>query len=264
MERKENENYYTIDVLHILKALWHRLWALVLAGIIAGGIGFSIAAFLIAPKYSSSVMLYVNSTDLSVGGTSISISPSQITAAQELVNTYIVFIQNRTTLEMVIEDAGVDYNYKEVWKMIEAAPVNDTEVFRVTVTCEDPYDAAKIANSISAVLSERIEIIEGSSMKVVDSAIVDPQKVSPSITKFTAIGIILGVLIVAGVIAVFAILDDTIHDEEYILRTYDYPILAKVPNLVGGSGSYKYKYNYYSRRYKYQQYQAYAKDKEDG
>lgn len=251
MERNENNGneYYTIDLLHIFKALWRRAWAIVLAGLVAAGIGFSVASFGIAPKYSSSIMLYVNNNSISLGGTSLSISASELSAAQALVDTYIVLLQNRTALEMVIDNAGVDYTYGQVWGMIEASPVNETEVFRVTVTCEDPYDAAKIANSIAEVLPGRVsEIIEGSAMKVVDSAIVNPNKVSPSITNYTAVGFLLGVVLAVAVIVIMAMLDDTIHDEDYILRTYDYPILAKVPNLMNaGSGGYKYKYSYYSR-----------------
>ena len=43
-------------------------------------------------------------------------------------------------------------------------------------------------------------------------------------------------------LVVAAIMDGTIHDEEYLLKTYGYPILAKVPNLLGTSEK---KYSYY-------------------
>jgi hypothetical protein len=43
-------------------------------------------------------------------------------------------------------------------------------------------------------------------------------------------------------------MDNTIHDEEYVINTYGLPILAKVPNLMD-SGSKKYGY-YYNRYYK--------------
>jgi hypothetical protein len=45
------------------------------------------------------------------------------------------------------------------------------------------------------------------------------------------------------VLAVVAFMDNTIHDEEYILQTYDYPILAKIPNLLE-SGNKRYGYYY--------------------
>ena len=60
-----------------------------------------------------------------------------------------------------------------------------------------------------------------------------------------AIAFMLGILIVVGIIVVIALLDDTIHDEEYLLRTYDYPILGKVPNLFNTGNK---SYGYYSQK----------------
>jgi capsular polysaccharide biosynthesis protein len=145
-------------------------------------------------------------------------------------------------LQRVIEKADVDYTAKKLSKMIKCAPSNDTEIMLVTVTCKDPYEASKIANTIAEVLPTRIsEIIDGASMEVVDSAVPNLEKVEPSVTKYTAVGLVLGVLLSAIVFSVLALMDDTIHDEEYVLKTYDFPILGKVPNLTEtGSRSYAY------------------------
>lgn len=240
----KDKEYYTIDLLHIAKNLWHRAWLIILTGIIAAAVGFSYSTFFITPKYSSSIMLYVNNSSVSIGSASFSISSSEISAAQSLVKTYIVMLQNRTTLEDVIEKADVSYTYKELYSMIKATSVNETEVMQVTVTSEDPYEAAKIVNAIAEVLPKRIsEIIEGSSMEVVDSGIPDLQKIFPSISKYTAFGFLIGAFIAVIIISVIAISDDTIHDEEYILQTYNYPILAKVPDLLNNN-SRQYSYYY--------------------
>ena len=237
-----NSKYYTIDLLHIIKTLWRKAWVIAVCGLLAAVIGFASASFLIAPTYSSSIMLYVNNSSVSLGNTSFSISSSEITAAQNLVKTYIVMLKNRTTLEAVIEDTGVSYSYPQLYNMIEATSVNETEVLKVTVTTEDPVESAKIANSIAVVLPTRIsEIIEGATMEVVDSAIVNKLKVAPSITNYTVIGFIIGILVSVLLVSIAAIMDDTIHDEEYILQNYNYPILAKVPDLLS-SGSEHYRY----------------------
>ena len=231
MERqdKNNREYYTIDVLHIVKTLWRRVWVIALCGLLAGAMGFSMAAFFIAPTYSSYIKLYVNNSSFSLGNTSFSISSSELTAAQSLVRTYGVILDSRSTLQRVIEKAEVDYSWKRLSNMITYKPSNDTEIMLVTVTCGDPYEASRIANTIAEVLPVRIsEIIDGASMEVVDSAIPDIEKVAPSITQHTAIGLALGILISVFALIVLALMDDTIHDEEYVLNTYDYPILGKV------------------------------------
>ena len=243
MDNKTKE-YYTIDVMHIMKTLWNRAWIIALVGFLSAAIGFSFSAFVIKPTYSSSIMLYVNNNSFSLGNTDFSISSSQLTAAQSLVRTYSEILNNRTTLERVIDKTDAPYTYKELSKMIEAAPSNDTEIMRVTVTSEDPYEAARIANGIAEVLPMRVsEIIDGATMEVVDSAIPELEKIAPSITKYTAIGLVLGVFLSAVALVISALMDDTVHDEDYVLKNYEYPILAKVPNLLG-SGNKHYGYYY--------------------
>ncbi len=250
MEKQEisTREYYTIDVLHIVKTLWRCAWLIALVGLIAAAIGFCISAYAINPTYSSSIKLYVNNSSFSLGNTSFSISSSELTAAQGLVRTYGDILDSRSTLERIIEKAGVGYTYKQLHRMIQYEPSNDTEIMRVTVTSEDPHEAAKIANTIAEVLPIRIsEIIDGASMEVVDDAIPELEKVAPSVTRYTAVGLILGILFGTVAVIISALFDDTIHDEDYVLNNYDCPILGKVPNLVDGGGK-KYGY-YYSQKH---------------
>lgn len=243
--RQQNYEEDTIDLLRLIKALWHRAWAIVLCAIILGGVAFAYAAFLITPTYQSQVELYVNNSSISIGSTSVSISSSDITASQSLVDTYIVILESRTTLEQVIEEAGLEYSYSELLSMISASAVNSTEIFSVTVTNSDPVIAAEIANTIADVLPERIsEIVSGSSAVVVDTAVAAVSKSAPNISKYTAMGILAGIVLSCFVIVVLELLDDVIHDEEYLLQTYNIPILAVIPDLTG-----KKKGGYYSSYY---------------
>ncbi len=249
MQEKNNE-YITIDLLQILKNIIKRLWIVILAGIICAGIGFGYASYFIKPTYSSTVLMFANNSSLNLGSTTFKISASDLQASQGLVKTYSEILNTRTTLEQVIEKADVDYTYKQLSRMISAGAVNETEIMGVTVTCTDPYIASKIANCIATVLPTRIsEIIDGATMEIVDSAIPNLQKVSPSITKYTMLGFIVGVFFVVAIIAIISILDDTIYDDNYVIETYNYPILAKVPNLMA-DGTKRYG-KYYRKGYRY-------------
>lgn len=209
-KHNKNKEYYTIDVLYVVKSLWKRIWIVVLCGIMTAAIGFLISAFCITPTYSSNIKLYVNNKSFSLETTNPSISISDLTAAQSLVKTYGEILNSRTTLERVIEKSGVDYSWKELSEMIECSASNNTEIMLVTVTCEDPYVASNIANTIADVLPQRIsEIIDGASMKIVDSAIPDLEKVAPSITTFTAIGLALGIVLSVIVLIIVALFKTT-------------------------------------------------------
>ncbi len=246
MEQKkpQDNEVITVDLRHILRVLWYRAWIIALVGILAASAGFCYAKFMVQPQYSSSVLLYVNNSSFSVGDIGFSFSASDISAARGLVDTYTEFLKNRTTLERVIQKTEVDYTYQQLYSMINAQPSNETEVMRVTVTCGDPYEAARIANGIAEVLPIRVsEIVDGASMEVVDSAIPNLQKISPSISKYTLIAMLVGVLAAAGILAAVVVMDDTIHSEEMVLEICNYPILARIPNLQENpTDDYSYQY----------------------
>lgn len=241
-QTKVSDDYNPIDLLHIAKTLWQRAWIIVLSALLAATCAFLYSTYTITPQYSSSVMLYVNNSSVSLGSTTLKISSADIVASQSLVETYNVILKNRTTLEKVAEKTGLSYSYSALSGMITTGSVNETQIMKVTVTSADPYEAAQIANCVAEVLPERVsEIMTNCSMEVIDSAIPNTNKVSPNITKYTAQGFIIGFLIAAGILAVVAIMDDTIHDEDYIINTYDYPILAVIPDLsTTASNNYGY------------------------
>lgn len=243
-QEKNGKEYYRIDVSHVVKSLWKRAWLIALCGFAAAVLGLLIAVLAVSPKYSSYVKLYVNNSASSSG----SISSSELTAAQNLVKTYGDILISRSTLERVIEKTGVSYTWKELARMIEYEPSNGTEIMQVTVTCEDPYEAQAIADAIAHILPVRIsEIVEGASMEVVDEAILDLEKVAPSNLQYTLLGFVLGVFVSVAALIVLALLDDRVHDEEYVLRNYDVPVLGKIPDLLKVGG---HAYGYRRREYR--------------
>lgn len=232
-KRKVGEEEITIDLLQLFKELWKKLWLIILCGLIAGGAAFAYSAYYLDPQYSSSVMLYVNGSTVSVGGVGFNISSSSLTTARNLVDTYNVILQNRTTYERVIEKTGLGYyTWEQISKMTTATSVNNTEVMRVTVKSGSPYDSSTLANGIAVVLQERIaEIIDGASMEIVDSAIPITKKVAPSITKYTAIGLFLGVALACFIVFIAMISNDVIQEEATLSDSFDYPILATIPQI---------------------------------
>lgn len=246
MEKTQNstDNEMVIDLVQLAKALWRRAWAILLAMVVFGGAAFSYAYFIITPLYKASAMLYVNNSSLSVGSTKVDLS--DLNAAQSLVETYIVILKTRGTLEQVIEQENLPYDYETLSGMIEAGAVNSTEVFSINVTSADPEEAERIANCVAEILPDRIaEIVEGSSVKIVDYAIVPSQKSSPSISRYTLLGLLLGAVVSCGVIVLLYLFDDQIRDEEYVRQTFDLPLLAAIPDLTGKNAGSSY---YYSKK----------------
>ena len=158
-EKMMNNDEIEIDLKRLLDALLDRAWIIAVVALLCAVVAFAGTFFLITPQYQSAAMFYVNNTDISVGSTNLSLTASDISASRGLVDTYIVILNTRETMLDVIDYAGVDVAYEAVKGMIRAEAVDETEVFRVTVTNSDPYLAEEIANAIAHILPKRISSI---------------------------------------------------------------------------------------------------------
>lgn len=243
-KRINNNDEIEIDLQRLIGALLNKAWLIGLVAIVCAVVTFLGTFFFITPEYQSAAMFYVNNSSVSLGDASLSISSADISASKSLVNSYIVILNTRESLNDVIDYAGVERTYGQVKKMISAAAVNSTEIFQVVVTSTDPQEAEKIADAIAYILPKRISsIIEGTSAKVVDSAVLPSRPSSPSYTKNTMMGFLVGLVMMAAVIVVRELLDITIRTEEDIAQSCKYPVLTAVPDMeVSAKGGYYYGY----------------------
>lgn len=229
--KAQEDDRVEIDLLRLGAALWRRAWVIVLAMLLFGLAGFSCAYFLVTPLYRSTALMYVNNGSLAAESTTISMS--DLTASKTLVDTYIVMMKTRTVLNEVIETAELDYTYEELCEMLDAASIDDTEVFAIDVTAPDPAEAELIANTVADVLPEKIAgIMDGGSARLVDYAVAPVRKDSPSIIKYTAFGVLAGFALSCGVIALRTLLDERVRSSDDLTQTYDLPLLAEIPDLL--------------------------------
>lgn len=244
-EKNVNQNEeFEIDLRRLFGALVNKAWFIGIVAVLCAVLAFGYTFFFVTPLYQSSAMFYVNNNSLSLGEASLSISSADISASRGLVKSYIVIMNTRETLNDVIDYAGVDRTYGQVKGMISAESVDNTEIFRVTVTSPDPEEAEKIASAIAYILPKRISsIIEGTSAKIVDSAVVPSAPSSPSYSKNTIIGFLAGFVLAAAAVILRELMDISVHSEDDIAESCNYPVLASVPDMeVHGKGGSYYGY----------------------
>lgn len=244
-----------IDLFALLQLLVSKLWIIIVSMILCGALAFTTSIFAIEPTYTASAMLYVNNSSATVSGVPITISTSQISAARALLDTYVVILKTRTTIESVIEKAGLDgkYTYGQVNSFVSATKVNNTEIFRISATCEDRDDALLIVDTLVEILPDRIaDIIDGSSVRIVDRAVRPTGRTAPSYTKYGVIGLAVGAVLSAAFIILQDIFNNTVRDVEYLKQRFNIPILAVIPEAHMSSDG-KHKYGYKSK-YKYSRY----------
>lgn len=245
----EKNNEIEIDLRRILNAILNKAWLAGVLAVVCAVLTFLGTFLFVTPKYESAVKFYVNNSSISVGDITASLTSSDISAAKSLVKSYIVILNTRETLNDVIDYAGVNRSYAQLRRMISAEAVDSTEIFEIIVTSEDPHEAEAIANAIAYILPKRIDsIIEGTSSKVVESAVVATSPSSPSYTTNSIIGFLVGLLLVVVIVVLHVIFDITIRVEEDITSGVKHPVLAAIPNMVAPTkGGYGYRKRAYDK-----------------
>ena len=250
MNEKVQDQVIEIDIIHILSVLWKNALVIILVAVIVGGAAFGYTYMFVSPKYTAEVSMYVNSSTFDLGSASISVSSSQLTASSNLVSTYITVLESRTTMERVAQEAGLSYSPGTLSGMISATQINGTSAFKVTVKTSNPQEAELIANTVAEVLPTRIsEIVEGTSVRVIDYAIVPSYRSSPSYTKTLCIGGLAGAVLCCGLIILSDVLKsykskDVTSADDVRNMFPEYAVLAVIPDM-----RYTRKGSYYNSAY---------------
>lgn len=218
-----------MNIQQIVLVLWRKSWLIALSAIICAAASFLVSFYLITPKYQSAAMFYINNNSFAQDGR---LSASDITVSKDLVDSYIVILNTRETLNWVIDHAGIDKTYQDVQRMISAKSVEETEVFQVVVNGTDPEEVKKIADSIAHVLPKRFSsIIEGTSAMIVDYAVQPVQPSSPNVRRNAVTGFMFGFVFGASLILLKALFDVTVRTEDDITAISGYPVLAAIPDM---------------------------------
>lgn len=246
-------NEIEIDLSALVRVLWKKALVIILVAVLCGSAAFGCAAFLIEPKYEATASMYVNNSSINLGNTSFSISSSDLSASNSLVSVYLYILESRTTLEEVIQVADLTYTPEELKEMISTTSVSDTGAFEVTVTSTNPAEVELIANSIAKILPERIaEIVDGTSVRIVDYAIIPSHRSGPSILMYTIIGILLGGFASVLWITVAYMLNDhsgvMIQSVDDLRAMYpDIMVLATIPDMRVNEKKNGYYSTYYAK-----------------
>jgi capsular polysaccharide biosynthesis protein len=206
---------------------------------------------------------------LSIGSSKVNITSGDINASNSLIDTYVVILKSRTTLEKAIKEGELPFTYEQLRSKVSGSSEGNTPVFKITVTDEDPEMAANVCNRIVEIMIDQNSgisgIVEGSSVSVIDYAVVARSASSPSYTKNTAIGMLLGFVIACGIVILRSLMDSTIREEEFLLDKYkDIPVLATIPDLLEASQSNYYGYGGYGGSYSKSYAQASANARRPG
>ena len=252
MKEKEynpkQKNEIEIDIIPILKVLLSRVWLMALVGFIVACIAFGATKLMIKPTYRCGFSAYVNNQHAQASEKSV-LTNSDLAAAQQLTKTFSYILRSNTILSASLESINSKMTYDEISKMVSKEIKDETELISVYVVNQDPQTAYELANAIAKTAPAYMsQIVEGSSMKIVDYPVYSSVRYKPNYIKYAILGFIFGALIVAVIVLIRYFSDDVIRSEDEIEQRFGLPILGVLPdNTVsnkgdGDYGSYEYGY----------------------
>ena len=219
-----------IDLGKIAYMLRSKIVFILLITIFGATVSGLFTHFFIDPTYSATAKFYVQNSADTVS-TSSSIAPSELDAAEKLVNFCIYVIKTDTVLDKVAEDVQAGSGSK-LRSMITTTPVENTMAFQVTVTSKDAALSAKIANSIAKIAPEEIvRIVNGGGVSVIDYAKKPTKPSSPNLKKNVLMGALAGFILSFAAFFIYEVFDTTITNAKDLERVFEIPVLGTVPRL---------------------------------
>lgn len=221
---REGEN--EIDLLMLASYFLEHI-KLIIICFFAGALVFgSVSVFLISPSYQATAKMYIvsASNDSIVDLTDLNIGTSLTADYEEL-------IMSDPVAEQVIENLKLDTPVEELLKMIAISNPQDTRVLYITATAGDPKLSRDLANEFMDVSLEYLpDTMSTNPPNVAQRAKTPETKSSPSNSKNTMIGALLGLLLACGWLTVQYLRDDTIHSAEDMESYFGIVPLTVIPD----------------------------------
>lgn len=232
MDQTTENKDIEIDLGKIFYKMRNKFIYIIIFTIVAAIVSGLITHFCIKPKYSATTKMYVYSNTDRIS-TDSTITSTELTASQDLVNTYIYILKSDTVLEAVIKDLNLsNMTPAALRSCIDASQASKTVAFEVTVTANEAKMAAKIANSIAKIApKEIVRVVKAGGVEIIDYAKIPSAPSSPNLTKNILIAAIAGLLLSFAGFFLYEFFDTTITGERDIIGEFDIPILGTVPSL---------------------------------
>lgn len=240
-----------INLLPLLKEILKKFWLIALVGLIVGGSVFVATKMFIKPTYRSGFTAYVNNKQ-SKENTDY-LTNSDVTASKQLVLTYQKILTSNKILTAAAESIGVEKSYDSLIRKVSTEVKDETEIIAVYVVDTDPQFAYEYAQAIAKTAPAYMaQIVEGSSMKIIDDPVYSDARYQPSYFRYGIIGFIIGALIVIAFVIVRYFMDETVKSEDELESKFVLPILGVIPDVTRATNKSS-DYFYYENNVKTEQ-----------
>ena len=218
----------TIDLMEIFRALRKRWYWIVLLAIIFGAALGVYGKFIVKDAYQAEASMCIIDSNKEV-------SMSDVQLGSALTGDYEGIIKSRVVLNKVIENLKLDLTYKQLYNIVSVENPDSTRILKIYVTAGTVREAVNIANEILSVSVDEIPHVLGSSKPTILDKADDlfAENTRRSVLSYALIGILAGIVIACGIVAVSVITNTSIKSDEDIQKCTGLSILGAIPDYKG-------------------------------
>ena len=224
----ENAAEDTIDLLEIFRALYRRwVWIVFVALVFGIALGMY-GKFVVKDVFQAEASMCIIDSNKEV-------SMSDLQVGSALTNDYEGIIKSRVVLTKVISNLNLDIAYKNLYNAVSVDNPEATRIIRIRVVSGNKEEAVVIANEILSVSIEEIPHVLGSNTPTVLDKADDlfAENTRRSVLSYALIGILAGIVIACGIVAVSVITNTSIKSDEDIQKCTGLSVLGAIPDYKG-------------------------------
>jgi len=181
--------------------------------------------YVTEPSYTAQVKMYVNPNEATGSG-----DLNELNYAQKVITTYINFLKTNRFYQEVAEGSGLSYTADELKRMTTIQSVDNTEIFEISVTSNDPMDSYLLAGTMQEITPGFIKNIKDSSeISIVDPVVLPESPSGPNILLNTLVGGILGLLLSVMASFLWEAFNVKIKSKEELVKRYSIPVIGSIP-----------------------------------
>lgn len=222
------------DYIRVLRRNWLVIALAAVLGVGAGGA----VSLLTTPKYEASTQLYVSVRTAAEGGALSDLTQGG-TYARQAVLSYVDVIMSASVLDEVIADLKLTMTAPELREMVAASSPKDSVILNIDVTGPDRQQVADIANSVGenfttvvTTVLEKPRTATASPVQIstIEKARVPEDPISPNVPLNLGVGLVLGLVLGAGVAVLRSVLDARLRSLRDVHALTELPVLGAIPD----------------------------------
>ena len=212
-----------IDLLELLRLLRKHLVLVILLPLATAGV-VAVGSIFLPNEYTATTTMYVLSKS---DDQQVPLTQSDLSAGQMLTNDVATILRSDRVRHDVAQQFGLEslgaYS-------LSVTSSTTTRVITLSVTGNDPRNAAEVANALVEATSRvATEVMQIEAVNVIDSAKTPTVPSGPRRTLYTAVGFMAGLFAAVAIVVIQDMLDTRIRNGQDVEELVGVPVVGHFP-----------------------------------